>query len=727
MKISKRARPVSPGSRTRGPSRTGTFRRHWLPAALVALTAALGVAGAAPASAAAGPSWSLVSSPNVLLSRDGLGAVSCPNAGFCMAVGLAVAKSGGSELLAKSWNGHAWTRHAVPLPAHATYGSLSAVSCTSARSCLAVGQYLAHTAPANTSGLAERWNGKTWRVALLTANGFFNAVSCSAYNACTVVGGTGRDDDVTNEVAERWNGRSWTRQRVPAFSGPSGIAFTGVTCSSATACIAVGYDWNLGDGTMPIAARWLGGKWAALAIPDPAPDGETEVTVTAMSCSSARACTAIGYATDPGGETFLPLAERWNGRRWAVQQVPGSVSFGGISCPAATMCLAVSGQQTDRWNGATWAVDATAKPAVGGSLGGIACRTATLCVGVGSVSIADGGSRTLAERWNGTTWSVQATPGNPAGAQTNDLASVSCPVSSACMAVGWAGSVMLAAHWNGSRWSLRQPPAPAGATSSRLTAVSCPTATACVAVGADQQGGAGAALTEHWNGTSWSALASPAGLKELSGIWCASATVCMAVGSGTSGAKADIWNGSTWTAQPLAAGMTSLTSVSCSAVSACMAVGSEVSEAAAEYWNGTVWTLQAVPPGGKLAAVSCPAANDCTAVGPRGTVDYWNGATWSAQPSATINATLGGVSCVSRSACTAVGGRFRSNSPLFPTPLLVERWNGSRWFIQRASAPRGDIASALQGVSCASARACIAVGNYRTGQRVVQTLAERYS
>jgi hypothetical protein len=78
-----------------------------------------------------------------------------------------------------------------------------------------------------------------------------------------------------------------------------------------------------------------------------------------------------------------------------------------------------------------------------------------------------------------------------------------------------------------------------------------------------------------------------------------------------------------------------------------------------------------VPPNGQLRSVSCPAVNDCVAVGyyeahiddfyysMRTLVETWNGTVWSV--SKTPNQSprdneLLGVSCTSVNACTAVGG-----------------------------------------------------------------------
>jgi hypothetical protein len=64
-----------------------------------------------------------------------------------------------------------------------------------------------------------------------------------------------------------------------------------------------------------------------------------------------------------------------------------------------------------------------------------------------------------------------------------------------------------------------------------LASVSCPTDTSCVAVGFYSGGGT---VVERWNGTSWALVASPDRPKSvsvLSGISCATATTCLAVGT----------------------------------------------------------------------------------------------------------------------------------------------------------------------------------------------------
>jgi hypothetical protein len=58
---------------------------------------------------------------------------------------------------------------------------------------------------------------------------------------------------------------------------------------------------------------------------------------------------------------------------------------------------------------------------------------------------------------------------------------------------------------------------------------------------------------------------------------------------------------------------------------------------------------------------------------------------------------------------------------------LAERWNGSRWSIERTPRPTGSATSELLGVSCPTSRECIAVGDYESTSKVFFGFAERWN
>ena len=171
-----------------------------------------------------------------------------------------------------------------------------------------------------------------------------------------------------------------------------------------------------------------------------------------------------------------------------------------------------------------------------------------------------------------------------------------------------------------------------------------------------------------------------------------------------------------------------------------MAVGSGGADNGnfAEFWDGAQWSALAIPsPGGlsdELASVSCTAKTACMAVGTATTDSSGDTATeaerligrrWVAQqaPDRGPFPGLNGVSCTSPSACVAVGSTsFHSGSS-----GLLERFNGRRWTAQVLSAPRGAQQSSLADIACLPRRGCIAVGQVEVRSRPTQPLVGTYS
>jgi hypothetical protein len=344
------------------------------------------------------------------------------------------------------------------------------------------------TGPSKT--LAEHWDGMGWTIQTTPnrtggQNSALSGVSCTSATGCTAVGGA---------LAERWDGTSWTIQTTP----PGG-SLSGVSCTSATACTAVGLSTNSADLVVTLAERWDGTAWTVQTTPNP-PDSSP--VLSGVSCTSPTACTAVGEYIS--GQTQATLAERWDGTAWTIQPTPnpnaGQSNFlSGVSCTSATACTAVGSSSgrtlAERWDGTAWTIQPTPNPTTGVSeLSGVSCTSPTACTAVGD-NTSNQTQVTLAERWDGTAWSIQPTP-NPTGPQFSALSGVSCTSANACTAAGRGVScssgttcppagltkgVTLAELWDGTTWKIQPTPNPTGVPS--LVAVSCSSATACTAVG----------------------------------------------------------------------------------------------------------------------------------------------------------------------------------------------------------------------------------------------------
>jgi hypothetical protein len=222
-----------------------------------------------------------------------------------------------------------------------------------------------------------------------------------------------------------------------------------------------------------------------------------------VSCASTRHCTAVGYSGNSAGSRGVALIERWDGAGWSVQRTPrparASVSFlNAVSCVSARSCTAVGFFDAragvgvalgEHWNGTGWSIQRTPTPeaAVAVQLVGVSCTVRGACVAAGYFAVDTGIEVMLAEGWSGTQWSIQQ-PLYPDHATGVQFAGASCASPSACTAVGFFGDAnglgqTLAERYNGTHWVIQETPNPAGVTSSSLASVSCTSTTRCTAVG----------------------------------------------------------------------------------------------------------------------------------------------------------------------------------------------------------------------------------------------------
>jgi hypothetical protein len=98
------------------------------------------------------------------------------------------------------------------------------------------------SAPNAARGSSSRWTVHPTSSPLLEHNGSIVAAVCTAASACTAVGSYTDRSGTTLTLAEVWNGTSWKVQATPDPAGAFGSYLTAVACSSATACTAVGYS-----------------------------------------------------------------------------------------------------------------------------------------------------------------------------------------------------------------------------------------------------------------------------------------------------------------------------------------------------------------------------------------------------------------------------------------------------------------------------------------------------
>jgi hypothetical protein len=295
-----------------------------------------------------GSKWVPLPSP----SRAGvLSAVACTSARHCIAVGSSV----GHRAAAWSWNGSKWRRQSVANP-KSPDNALAAITCVSARSCEAVG---AHGSASFNFPLAEKWNGKTWVRQSTTGapDGSLAGVACESRSNCEAVGQ--RDASSVTTLAMRWNGSKWRTQRTPVipdqFESPPGepYVFSGISCWS-SGCTAVGTAYYCdcspeSSGYILLAEKWNGSKWRREGkLGSGVSPSYNSATWSAVHCTSASACTAVGEWTDDNeAQAYFTLVSQWNGSRWSQVRSPSPNGNGNllnaIACTSSA-CTAVGVQ-----------------------------------------------------------------------------------------------------------------------------------------------------------------------------------------------------------------------------------------------------------------------------------------------------------------------------------------------------------------------------------------------
>ena len=619
-----------------------------------------------------------------------LSAVSCSSVGWCAAVGSFVDNSGTVQALVLTESAGRWTSVQGPLP-HATgknpEPSLGMVACPTNGSCAALGSYVDSTGFGAPLVLAEA--AGVWKVVSLPVprNAYQSgsieptAMSCPAARACTIVGSyvgeSGGFADGTALVAWAEKAGKWRATPIPLPSDASFPQLLGLSCFSVSSCTAVGsYDVS-GEPSLGLIVSSTGGVWRA-AEPSPlsgVPDS-ANVTLEAVSCSSATSCGALGYYFTSGPE-FGAIDLVDSGGNWSASNLTmpadflasEQVSFTGFDCLAAGVCSGVG-----TYYGASHAAEgvlvtgsagvwhtARALSPQGGSLAqldGIACSGAEVCTAVGTYTwTSQAETEGLLLRQTGSGWRPIEAPfaqRNPDAA----LDAVVCSAARACTAVGtyFDGAntqLPMAMYENKVGWhtaAVRLPAAAVGLEQEAwLSGLACPKQGDCVAVGS------GLDIAGH-----------PAGfvLQESSGRWEASAVHVPANSSGSS----------------------LLSAISCPRENSCLGVGSYVTR------SGTEGLLESKSSGG-WRAVEAPLPSNA---------------------STNPDVVLQSVACVS-SGCAVIGSY--EDSTRNQDGLLLLQSDG-KWYALKASpAGKGSIGSSttLSSISCPAAGSCTAVGTFTPG------------
>ncbi len=299
----------------------------------------------------------------------------------------------------------------------------------------------------------------------------------------------------------------------------------GVTAVSDSDVWAVG-NFNSSNGgaiNHTLTEHWNGTAWSVVASPNV---GSMGSSLLAVSAASTNDVWAVGNVQTSNNVNFdLTLIEHWNGTAWSVVPSPNPSSEGddltGVAALSASNAWAVGYFENNaqsalqpiifHWNGAAWSLFPNI-PNIGMVASAITARSATDIWAVGN----DAGEMTnIALHFNGTQWTI--TPTADFSSSQQIISGVAAPAANDAWMVGsfasaTVGSFLqpLAIHWNGKTWSMVATPDPSPFTN-RLRAVAAISTSDVWAVGqANTPDGLNLhTLIEHWNGKQWSIVASP--------------------------------------------------------------------------------------------------------------------------------------------------------------------------------------------------------------------------
>jgi hypothetical protein len=374
------------------------------------------------------------------------------------------------------------------------------------------------------AGAQSTWSSQLIPSTSQFNNETLNSLSCPNIGSCVSVGSYPSSDGYATPLVDTLANGQWSASTVPEPPQPpfnaswNTLGLTAVDCTSQTSCVAVGEATPTivpyGEvGQYGFAEILANGAWTASVLPLPT-GSYTVVTVDAISCSSATACVAVGGAANPGvaGGGSVPIIYTLSGTTWSptVITVPGeneSASLTGVSCTASTACIAVgyyalgstlrplieSYSVTEGWLSPVLLVLPTGTTSA--NLQGVSCASTTSCTAVGSYAGSGGYPQALVELMVVSqsklgpkqSWNPSEIPYVATGVTSSTMSSVSCVLATSCVVAGfYAGPggthALIESSSTGGAWIPTAGVDPAGAVNPSFTGIACPEG-ACLAVG----------------------------------------------------------------------------------------------------------------------------------------------------------------------------------------------------------------------------------------------------
>jgi hypothetical protein len=255
------------------------------------------------------PSDASPSSPDTRLQS-----VSCVGADWCEATGEYTSLANGSQGLTQTFTAGNWTASKIVLPADAAASpetTMASLSCPAVDVCTAVGSYL-NGSDYEKGVIASVENGVSTSLAVkgpkdaIASDGTtaLTAVSCPTTQSCIAVGdyvSTSNTGVGKTGFIDTFSGFAWTASTAPGDpSSGAMVDLNGVSCSWPGSCAAIGYTITTPSSEAEIETL-TNGSWSSTTakfpnnalVPNAGAFGLTSYNNNAVSCT-AGTCAAVG-------------------------------------------------------------------------------------------------------------------------------------------------------------------------------------------------------------------------------------------------------------------------------------------------------------------------------------------------------------------------------------------------------------------------------------------------
>ncbi len=243
--------------------------------------------------------------------------ISCFSADFCVAVGEYVPNQTSSPL-AYVFTDAVWSLVPVGPSDIIQPGNLTGIVCVSTDACVVSGNQLAATLDGGSWPVNGLYVGGNWSLQASLAphyNGAYATdISCVNPRYCSLLGvgnqaGGGYVLQAREDTIELWSFEKELLDAAPSRWGA-------LSCVDAAVCFAVGYEAASPGitGQSLVFHELSPGEWRLVTV---SPNGSKYSVLTDISCSSQTACVAVGYYGVAGGQEY-PLIVEYDGSQWHI-------------------------------------------------------------------------------------------------------------------------------------------------------------------------------------------------------------------------------------------------------------------------------------------------------------------------------------------------------------------------------------------------------------------------